>query len=282
MRVFISCDMEGCTGIVHGDQLVPGGHDYGRGRELMTGDVVAAAEAALAYDEVTQVRVCDGHGTMRNILIERLPSGADLVSGPASSRALCQIESLGADFDVLLCVGYHAMAGTPGALLAHTWIGSLVAEISVNGRPFGETALNAGVAGDLGIPVIFVSGDEAACTQARAFLGEDLVTVPVKRALGTKSAVCRTPPDTAAAIRLGVLTALDARAARQPFRVPGPVEVAVSFHNTDMADRASKRPGAERTGRQQLTFTCPTFTDAARETWALLEWTAAEQPEWLR
>lgn len=282
MRVFISCDMEGCTGIVHNDQLVPGGFDYPRGRELMTGDVVAAAEAALSFEDVTQVRICDGHGTMRNVLIERLPSGADLVTGPASSRALCQVEGLDDGFDALLCVGYHAMAGTPGALLSHTWIGSIVSQVRVNGRPFGETALNAGIAGDLGIPVIFLSGDEAACAEAREFLGDDLVTVPVKKAVGAKSAICRTPHDTAEAIRLGVLTALDGMDGRAPFRVEGPVEVAVSFHRTDTADRAAKRPGAERTGRDEVSFTRETFLDAARETWALLEWTAGDHPEWLR
>lgn len=282
LRVFISCDMEGCTGIVHNDQLVPGGFDYVRGRELMTGDVVAAAEAALSYEDVTQVRICDGHGTMRNVLIERLPSGVDLVTGPASSRGLCQVEGLDAGYDVLLCVGYHAMAGTPGALLSHTWIGSIVSEVRVNGRAFGELALNAGIAGDLGIPVAFLSGDEAACVEARSFLGDHLVTVPVKRAVGVKSAVCRTPSDTAEAIRLGVLTALEGLERLKPFVVEGPVEVAVSFHRTDMADRAAKRPGAERTGPHQLTFSRPTFTDAARETWALLEWTAGEQPEWLK
>jgi D-amino peptidase len=274
--------MEGCTGIVHNDQLVPGGYDYSRGRELMTGDVVAACEAALSYETVTQVRVCDGHGTMRNVLVERLPSGVDLVTGPASSRVSCQVETLDDTFDALICIGYHAMAGTPGALLAHTWIGSIVAEVKVNGRPFGETALNAGIAGDLDIPVVLVSGDEAACAEARAFLGDDLVTVPVKRAVGAKSAICRTPRDTAEAIRLGVLTALEGLDGRAPFRIQGPVEVAVSFHRTDMADRAAKRPGAERTGRAELTFTRATFTDAARETWALLEWTAGDQPEWLR
>lgn len=282
MRVFISADMEGCTGIVHNDQLVPGGHDYARGRELMTADVVAACEAALSYEDVTQVRVSDGHGTMRNILVERLPSGVDLVTGPASSRTLCQVESLDDGFDVLFCVGYHAMAGTPGALLAHTWIGAVVAEIRVNDRPFGELGLNAGIAGDLGIPVAFLSGDQAACDEARAFLGDGVVTVPVKRAFGAKSAVCRTPRDTAEAIRLGVLTALEGLDEMRPFRVEGPVEVALSFHRADMADRALKRPGSERTGRNQVAFARPTFLDAAREAWAVLEWVAGENPEWLR
>ena len=294
MRVFISADMEGCTGIVHGDQLSPGGYDYNRGRELMTGDVVAAAQAALSFEGVTQVRICDGHGTMRNVLLERLPTGADLVAGPASSRTLCQVETLddgrgdgrkgddGAGFDVLMFVGHHAMAGTQNAILPHTWVGSIVAEVSVNGRAFGEVGLNAAIAGDLGIPAIFVSGDVAACAEARTFLGDDLVTVAVKRAVGAKSAVCLPPRETSEAIRLGVLTALDETADRKPFRIEGPIDIAVSFHRSEMADRALKRPGIERVGRAQVAFQRTTFLEAAREAWALIEWTAGDQPEWLR
>ena len=283
MRVFISADMEGCTGIVHGDQLIPGGYDYGRGRELMTGDVVAAAQAALSFESVSQVRICDGHGTMRNILLEQLPAGADLVTGPASSRTLCQVETIDeGGFDVLMFVGHHAMAGTPQAMLPHTWVGSVVSEVKVNGRPFGEVGLNAGIAGDLGIPAIFMSGDQAACDEARSFLGDDLVTVSVKRAVGPKSAICLPPRETSQAIRLGVLTALDAAETRSPFRVEGPVEFAVSFHRSEMADRALKRPGVERTGRREVSFSRAAFIDAAREAWALIEWTAGEQPEWLR
>ncbi len=283
MRVFISADMEGCTGIVHGDQLIPGGYDYNRGRELMTGDVVAAAQAALSFEGVTQVRICDGHGTMRNVLIEQLPTGADLVTGPASSRSLCQVETIDdGGFDVLMFVGHHAMAGTQNAMLPHTWVGSVVAEVAVNGRAFGEVGLNSGIAGDLGIPAIFMSGDDAACAEARSFLGDDLVTVSVKRAVGPKSAVCLPPRETSEKIRLGVLTALDAVDERTPFRVEGPIDLAVSFHRSEMADRAMKRPGVERVGRTQVSFSRPVFLDAAREAWALIEWTAGEQPEWLR
>ncbi len=282
MRIFVSCDMEGCTGIVHNDQLVPGGHDYARGRELMTGDVVAAVEAALSYEGVVGVRVCDGHGTMRNVLIERLPSCTELVTGPASSRAFCQVETLDDGFAGLVCVGYHAMAGARDAVLPHTWVGSVVSEIRVNGRPFGETALNAGIAGEHGVPVLLVVGDAAVCREAREALGTDLPTVEVKRAVGPKSAVCRTPADTGREIRLAVLTALEDLPARRPFRVPGPVDVAIAFHRVELADRAAKRPGAERTGPRELTLRAPSFLDAAREAWALIEWTAGEHPEWLR
>ncbi len=282
MRVFISCDMEGCTGIVHNDQLIPGGYDYQRGRRLMTGDVVAAVEAALAYEDVEYVRVCDGHGTMRNILIEELPSGCDLVSGPAGSRVFCQSEGLDDSFDVVLFVGYHARAGTPEAVLPHTWIGSVVREIRVNGVVFGEAALNAAIAGEHGVPVAFLSGDVAACAEAKSQLGDDLVTVAVKRAFGAKSAVCRPPAETADEIRLGVLTALETASSRKPFRVEGPVEFAATFHRKEQADLAERRTGVERKGPSTLATSAGTYLEAVRAGWALLESAAGDPPEWLR
>lgn len=282
MRVFVSSDMEGCTGIVHNDQLMPSGYDYARGRELMTGDVVAAVEAALAYEAVEYVRVCDGHGTMRNILIERLPRGCDLVSGPAGSRAFCQSESLDDSFDAVLLVGYHARAGTELAVLPHTWIGSVVREIRVNEVVFGEAALNAAIAGEHGVPVVFHSGDVAACEQAREQLGDDLVTVAVKRAVGPKSAICRPPAETVKDIRLGVLTALERAGATTPFRVPGPVRFAITFHRKEQADLAARRRGGERSGPCTLSFSRPDYRAAVLEAWALLESAAGDPPEWLR
>ena len=184
MKIFISCDMEGCTGVVHRDQLVPGAADYARGRDLMTRDVVAAATAALSVDGVRGVTVCDGHGTMRNLLLERFPDGVEVVCGPASSKTLCQSEGLDETYAAVMYVGFHAKAGTKGAVLPHTWIGSLVHEIRVNGKVFGEAALNAALAGEFGVPPVFLSGDEAACREVREDVSPSIVTVATKRATG--------------------------------------------------------------------------------------------------
>jgi D-amino peptidase len=282
LRIFISCDMEGCTGIVHNDQLVPGKPDYGQGRELMTRDVVAAASAALAVEGVRGVTVCDGHGTMRNLLIDRFPVGCEVISGPASSKTLCQSEGLDGDFAAVLYVGYHSRAGTPDGLLAHTWIGSLVHEIRVNGRVFGETALNAAIAGAFGVPAVFLSGDEAACREAKADLGPQLVTVAVKRAVGPKAAILKPPAQTETDIRLGVLTALQDLKAHRPFRVEGKAEFAIVFHQVAQADRAAKRPGVERVNDREVRFARPDYITAVREAWQVCEWTVSENPEWLR
>jgi len=282
MKVFISVDMEGATGIVHNDQLLPGGADYGRGRELLTGDVAAAVGAALSMDEVESVLVCDGHGNMRNLLIERLPTNCEVVVGPASSKSLCQSEGLDATFGAAMFVGYHARAGSRDAVLPHTWIGSVIHEVRVNGRVFGETAINAAVAGEFGVPVVFVCGDEALCREAKTDLGADLSAVAVKRAVGPKAAICRTPERTSQDIRLGVLQGLESAKGRRPYKVTGPVEFVIAFHQVAQADRAAKRPGVGRTAEREIALRRATYLEAVRDAWQTAEWTAGEHPEWLK
>ena len=280
MRVFISCDMEGATGIVHPDQLLNRGYDYARARKLLTGDVAAACEGALAAG-AERIVVCDGHGSMRNLLLEDLPEPVEVVVGPASSRLLCQCEGLDETFDAAMFVGFHARNGTPDAVLPHTWVGSLVHEITVNGTVFGETALNAALAGHFGVPVVLVSGDAAAVREAEEILPE-IETVTTKQATGRASAICRTPGWTAKALRAAAEKALRRRRRPKPFAVKAPVVVSIGFHDVRMADRAMKRPLLERTGPRAVAFSRPDFPAAAAEAWRILEMTAAEDAEFLR
>jgi D-amino peptidase len=280
MDVFVSCDMEGATGVVHPDQLGNKGYDYARARRLLTGDVAAACAGALEAG-ARRIVVCDGHGAMRNLLIEDLPESVEVVIGPASSRSLCQSEGLEAGFDAAMFIGYHARQGTPGAVLPHTWIGSLVHEIKVNGEVFGETALNAALAGHFGVPVVLVTGDEAAAREARDLLPE-VETVAVKRAVGRASAVCRTPAWTGKAIAAAATRALKRRKRPRPFVVRAPVVVEIGFHDLRMADRACKRPMLERVGPRAVAFSRADFADAAAEAWRVLESVAAEDAEFLR
>src|SRR6185503_8521966 len=99
--------------------------------------------------------------------------------------------------------------------------GSLVHEIRVNGKVFGEAALNAGIAGAFGVPVVFLAGDEAACREVKADVSPQIVTVATKRATGPAAAICKPPAQTETDIRLGVLTALQDVKTFQPFVVEG-------------------------------------------------------------
>ena len=171
MKVFISVDMEGVTGVTDPEDVLPDGADYARGRVFMTGDANAAILGA--YDAgADEVLVNDSHWTMRNLLLEDLDPRARMIKG--FQKPMCMVQGLDASYDAAVFVGYHSCAGTEGGVLNHTLLGKEVQNLLLDGEPIGETRLNALVAGELGVPVAFVAGDDKVCQEARAVLGEDL------------------------------------------------------------------------------------------------------------
>lgn len=246
MNVFVSVDIEGISGVVHADMMMPGQPEYARGRALMLADANAAIEGALAAG-ADQVLVVDGHGPMRNLMIEDLHPAATLVTGTADARPYCQLE--GADsmqFDAAIFVGYHAMAKTLNAIHPHTIAGAVVHEIRVNGRPHGETGLNALVLASLGIPTVMVTGDATTCVEARAFLGDGIETVAVKSASGRNSATCQHPSLTVSEIREAATRAIGRPDAAPLYRPAAPTVIEVDFLTMVQCDRAARCQGVER------------------------------------
>lgn len=247
MRVYVSVDIEGITGVVHADMMAPGQPEYHRGRALMTAEANAAI-AGLVEAGAEYILVNDGHGPMRNLIFEDLHPAALLISGTGDAKAACQLE--GADdagpFDAAVFIGYHAMARTRRAIHAHTIAGACVSELRINGVPHGETGLNAGVLGSLGIPVVLLTGDDATTHEATAMLGQQLVTVTTKEARGRNAAILRPrtavfPEITAAAAR-----ALTGRA-NQPVYLPAtPWSLEVDLLTLPQAERASRAAGVTR------------------------------------
>lgn len=246
MRVYVSVDIEGITGVVHRDMMMPNEREYDRGRRLMTGDANAAIEGLVAAG-ATEIVVADGHGPMRNLLIEELHPAAQLVTGTADARDYCQLELADAgSFDAAIFVGYHAMARTYRAIAPHTIAGAAVSELRLNGVPHGETGLNAAILGALGIPVVLVTGDTATVAEARACLGDDLATVAVKEATGRSAALCRPPAATRPEIRAAAERALRERAARRPYTPDQPYRLEMDFVTMAQCDRATRTRGVER------------------------------------
>jgi D-amino peptidase len=254
MKILIAVDMEGITGVTHWDHVDPSHPEYSRFRRLMTGDVNAAIQGAVESG-ATEILVADGHWHGRNILIEELDPRARLNNG--SPAPFSMVQGIDSSMNGVFFVGYHARAGTPQAILDHTWSSRSIANLWLNDLNVGEAGLNAAVCGHYGVPVLLVTGDQAVCAEALEQLGPLEVAV-VKRAVGRMSAECL-PPAVAhekiceAAAR--AVQRLKAGQAPPPFRLPPPVSVIVEFVSTDMADRASLLPGARRTSGRQIELT---------------------------
>src|SRR5256714_7555512 len=177
MKVFISVDMEGITGLTDPEDVLPDGADYQRGRMFMTSDANGAIQGAFDAG-ATEVLVNDSHWTARNLLLEQLDPRARSIKG--FHRPMCMVHGLDETFDAAVFVGYHSCAGTEGGVLNHTLLGKEVQNLLLNGEPIGETRLNSLLAGDHGVPVVFVAGDTAVCAEATLVLGEGLETYAVK------------------------------------------------------------------------------------------------------
>jgi D-amino peptidase len=248
MKILIAADMEGVTGVVHWDQVSLNHVEYGRFRRLMTGDVNAAIRGAFDGG-ATELAVTDGHGYSRNILIEELDSRARLNSGTPSP--LSMVQGVDQGVDGVMFVGYHARIGAQNAILEHTWSDERVANLWINGLPFGESGLNGAVCGYFGVPVIMVSGDQAVCAEVSEQFGE-VETAVVKWAAGRFAAECLPPEVSQRLIQQAAERAvrrLKGKKAPQPLRVKAPILMKVDFVQSEMADRAMIFPGAKRSER---------------------------------
>jgi len=255
LKVFISVDMEGVSGLIHWDETGQGGADYPLFRKLMTAEVNAAIAGALEAG-ATEIVVRDAHGSALNILPDLLRPEARLIrewNGPLS-----MMEGIDRTFDAVVFVGYHARAGTPDAVLKHTMSLSLY-DVILNGVRLPEAGWNAAIAGYFDVPVVFLSGDTAICKQVKEIVG-NIETVAVKEGLG-KAASMIHPAKAQEMIQKGVAAALRDLEAFKLYKPSPPYKLEIVFTEENQAQRASWVPGASRTGERSVAFTSSDFMD---------------------
>lgn len=263
MRILIAHDMEGISGVVDWRHTEAGNPEYERFRRIMTAEVNAAAEGALRAG-VTDIVVTDGHGGGRNVLIEELSPQVRLNCG--SPAPLSMVSGAEGGATAAIFIGYHARSGTPQAILAHTWSCSRVLGVWLNGAPAGEIRLNGSVCGQFGVPVVMLSGDEAACAEAAALI-PGVLTVPVKRANGFQAAECLSPEVTRPRLRetaeRAVRLCLEGTAP-PPLTVTTPVRLGIELGNPAMADAAGLIPGMVRVDGRRIEGEYPDMLTAYR------------------
>ena len=260
LKVYISADMEGIAGVVSEQQLSPAGFEYARFREFMTAEVLAAIAGAREAG-ATEIVVGDSHGNGQNLLIERLPSDVTVIrSWP---RPLMMMEGIDSTFHAAVFIGYHSGTTNARGVRAHTISSANLAAVELNGVPVPEGGISAAIAGHFGVPVVMVSGDDAAVEETRKLLG-DVEGAVVKRAISFHSAATMTPEAAQALIRQRVRTALGRRASFRPYKVAAPVRLDVTFKSYRPAEILAYLPIVQRTTAHAVRFTGRDIIDVSR------------------
>ncbi|MGW8779186.1 M55 family metallopeptidase [Streptomyces sp. NPDC055796] len=259
MKILVSADMEGATGVTWPGDVLPGTPQWERCRPMFTSDVNAAVLGFLDGG-ADQVLINEAHWSMRNLLLERLDERAELLTG--RHKTLTMVEGVQhGDVDGIAFVGYHTGAGSEG-VLAHTYLANSITGVWLNGTRASEGLLNAHVVAEYGVPVILVTGDDLTCVDADGY-APDAMKVAVKDHVSRYAAVCRTPARTAADIRAAAKEATALAVRRDPVR-GGPYTVELEFDAVHLAMSATVVPGVERFGERRVAYTTETMYEGIR------------------
>lgn len=257
-RVYISVDMEGISGVAGEDQVSAGAAEYARSRKLMAADANAAiAGARLAG--ATEIVVNDSHGGQRNILPEDLAPGVRLITHSFKRHGM--MEGLDDSFDAVLFVGYHARAGSPRGLFAHTGSG-VVRNLTINGRPVGEGGMNAALAAWYGVPVVMVSGDDAAVAEVTTVV-PGVQGAVVKRAINSRAAELAPLDEARDRITAAARAGVGAAARTSPSREAA-YRVQLQYDNVTYPEIATAFDGIEMVAPDTVAFSRASMPEAYR------------------
>jgi D-amino peptidase len=229
LKVYISADMEGITGVASSDQLGPTGFEYQQARQWRTAEVLAAIAGAREAG-ATEFVISDSHGNGQSLLIDRLPNDIPITVVRSFPRPLGMMEGIDSTFAAAIFIGYHTSTSSLTGVRAHTMSSALLTRIAINGTSMSEAGLNAAIAAQYGVPVVMITGDDAIVAESKQRFGP-IEGVAVKRAIGFHSAATMTPEAGQALIRQHAKTAVGRRAEMRPYNMARPLSLEVSFKN---------------------------------------------------
>ncbi|MBM3811973.1 MAG: aminopeptidase [Acidimicrobiia bacterium] len=273
-KVYISVDMEGVAGVVTGDQLSPSGFEYARFREFMTDEAVSAVRAAKRAG-ATEVLVSDSHGNGENLLIEKFPDDVRVIrSWPRRQGMMAGIDG---SFAAAVFIAYHSSASNSQGVRAHTISSALLTRVALNGKPVSEGVLNAAIAGHYGVPVIFISGDDAVIAEVRGEIGP-VEAVETKKSLGFHAANSLTPVEAQKRIHDGVGAAMAKIGQGKPYRVQTPVTVELDMKHYTAVEMLSYLRVIERPGPHTVRFQARDVLEASDFIQFVTKYSADMQP----
>ncbi len=258
--------MEGMAGIVHLQQVTRGTSEFERSCRLMTAETNAAIAGARRAG-VDRFVVNDSHGDMRNLVLEELDPGVEVISG--ADKPFSMGAGLDATFEFAFFVGYHASAGTERAVMDHTYAGRMVSQVRINGRPQSEASLNAGLAGTYGVRTALITGDQTAVAEAEREL-KGIEGVVVKDAIGRQAARSLHPVEACRRIEEGAYRAVRNARGRPLYQPKAPFVLEIDWLSTAMADLASFLPEIDRVGGRTVRYRSSSYLDCYRVMLALI------------
>lgn len=258
MKIYILADMEGISGIRQMVQVQPGSAEYEAGCRLMMHDINACVEGAFTGG-ASEVVVCDTHGGGGQVRVQEMDERA-LYEMPGCGRLM---PALDASFAGVVLLGHHGRAGTLNGFLDHTMNSSEWFEYRINDQVVGEIGIEAAWAGQYGVPVIMVSGDEATAAEARELLG-DVECAVVKWGLGRNKARCLPLERAHDVVRETTCRAVGRAAQCRPFTPTLPAVIQLTLYRSDMCDNYAFRPGVERVDARTVRRTIHSLNDVSR------------------
>ncbi len=237
MKIFIVTDLEGISGIDSIEMMQTDSSHYDYCLQRLMIDTNAAVDGAFSGG-ANEVVVWDGHW-----------KGTNFIQGMLDSRAVQTkdnfINSLNRSFNAIMFVGTHAMAGTINGFLDHTQNSGKWYNYYVNGRRTGEIGQWGIIAGYFHIPVIMVSGDQAACVEAKQFFGSVECAV-VKYGIGRNKAALVNEEEAVEKIREAARKSLSLIGKIKAYKPIMPIEIKLELYRSDYCDELSIGQGVER------------------------------------
>ena len=263
MKIFVLVDLEGASGVVSYDrECHPGAIHYEESRENLMSDLNSAIEGAVAGG-AGEIVVYDMHYWGLNVMMDKLGSTAKVIRG--KPKVVPPENGLDQTFAGLMMVGLHAKAQTPDGLLTHTYDLN-IKDLSINGLSVGEIGMETALAGEMGVPLIFVSGDAACLHEARS-LAEKAVVAVVKEAVTDLSGLCLPTAVTARLIKGAAQEAVQNVSSFRPYTVDYPVTVEVDYYDENKAKEKLSIAGVEAVGPNRVAAR----DDSLRQAWIKLK-----------
>ena len=263
MKIFISTDMEGIGGLSSWNEMTGPAHEA-YCSSLLKQELTWIIDELFRLTEhdeqlhIDEICICDSHSRGENLTYASF-GDARITHIKGYPRHSYMMEGLDETFDAVFLVGYHAMIGSLNGMMDHSYSASCIYSIRIQGQSVGEVEINAFYAGQFGIPIGLISGDDILEKQLQTFM-----TVPyvrTKEGLGRFTGKMYAPELLKKSFEEQVGNFFAKRKSLVVKHLEGPIELEVDLTSTVVADAVSIVPGINRLSGRTISYTSQNYDD---------------------